>query len=92
LAARLIAYGDADVFLTGGAEKGSSPLGMAGFAAARALSTRNDNPQAASRPFDKDRDGFVLGDGAGAMILEEYEHAHQTRCQNLCRISGFWYE
>jgi len=89
LAARLIAYGDADVFLTGGAEKGSSPLGMAGFAAARALSTRNDNPQAASRPFDKDRDGFVLGDGAGAMILEEYEHALQRGAKIYAELVGF---
>lgn len=89
LAARLIAYGDADVFLTGGAEKGSSPLGMAGFAAARALSTRNDNPQAASRPFDKDRDGFVLGDGAGAMILEEYEHALKRGAKIYAELVGF---
>lgn len=89
LAARLIAYGDADVFLTGGAEKASSPLGMAGFAAARALSTRNDNPQAASRPFDKDRDGFVLGDGAGAMILEEYEHARQRGAKIYAELVGF---
>ena len=89
LAARLIAYGDADVFLTGGAEKGSSPLGMAGFAAARALSTRNDNPQAASRPFDRDRDGFVLGDGAGAMILEEYEHALKRGAKIYAELVGF---
>ena len=89
LAARLIAYGDADVFLTGGAEKGSSPLGMAGFAAARALSTRNDNPQAASRPFDKDRDCFVLGDGAGAMILEEYEHALKRGAKIYAELVGF---
>jgi 3-oxoacyl-[acyl-carrier-protein] synthase II len=89
LAARLIAYGDADVFVAGGAEKGSSPLGMAGFAAARALSTRNDNPQAASRPFDKDRDGFVLGDGAGAMILEEYEHAIKRGATIYAELVGF---
>jgi 3-oxoacyl-[acyl-carrier-protein] synthase II len=89
LAARLIAYGDADVFLAGGAEKGSSPLGMAGFAAARALSIRNDNPQAASRPFDKDRDGFVLGDGAGAMILEEYEHAIKRGATIYAELVGF---
>ena len=74
-AARIIAYNDADVMLAGGAEKASTPLGVGGFGAARALSTRNDNPQAASRPWDKDRDGFVLGDGAGMMVLEEYEHA-----------------
>lgn len=74
-AARIIAYNDADVMLAGGAEKASTPLGVGGFGAARALSTRNDDPQAASRPWDKDRDGFVLGDGAGMMVLEEYEHA-----------------
>lgn len=90
-AARIIAYNDADVMLAGGAEKASTPLGVGGFGAARALSTRNDNPQAASRPWDKDRDGFVLGDGAGMMVLEEYEHA-KTRRENLRRSGGLWDE
>src|SRR6185436_6079735 len=77
LGARLIQAGDAEVFIAGGAEAGSSPAGLAGFCQARALSTRNDDPQRASRPWDKDRDGFVLSDGAGAVMLEEYEHAKQ---------------
>lgn len=88
-AARMIAYGDADVMLAGGAEKATTPLGVAGFGAARALSTRNDNPQAASRPWDKDRDGFVLGDGAGIIILEEYEHAKARGAKIYAEVAGF---
>lgn len=88
-AARTIAYGDADVMITGGAEKASSPMGIGGFAAARALSTRNDNPQAASRPWDKDRDGFVLGDGAGVLVLEEYEHAKARGAKIYAELAGF---
>lgn len=88
-AARIIAYGDADAMLAGGAEKASTPLGVGGFGAARALSTRNDDPQAASRPWDKDRDGFVLGDGAGIMVLEEYEHAKRRGAKIYAEITGF---
>ena len=88
-AARIIAYNDADVMLAGGAEKGSTPLGMGGFGAARALSTRNDDPQAASRPWDKDRDGFVLGDGAGIVVLEEYEHAKKRGAKIYAELVGF---
>lgn len=89
LAARMIKYGDADVMLAGGSEKGSSPLGLAGFAAARALSTRNEEPQKASRPWDKDRDGFVLGDGAGMIVLEEYEHAKARGAKIYAELIGF---
>lgn len=88
-AARIIAYNDADVMLAGGAEKASTPLGVGGFGAARALSTRNDNPQAASRPWDRDRDGFVLGDGAGMMVLEEYEHAKKRGAKIYAEVVGF---
>lgn len=88
-AARMIAYGDADAMVAGGAEKASTPLGMGGFGAAKALSTRNDEPQKASRPWDKDRDGFVLGDGAGVMVLEEYEHAKARGAKIYCELVGF---
>ena len=88
-AAQQIVLGQADVMVAGGAEKGSSPLGLGGFAAARALSTRNDDPQAASRPWDKDRDGFVLADGAGAVILEEYEHAKARGATIYAELAGF---
>ncbi|MBI6530422.1 3-oxoacyl-(acyl carrier protein) synthase II [Proteus vulgaris] len=88
-AARIIAYGDADAMLAGGAEKATTPLGLGGFGAVRALSTRNDNPQAASRPWDKDRDGFVLGDGAGVLVLEEYEHAKKRGAKIYAEVVGF---
>lgn len=88
-AARIIAYNDADVMLAGGSEKGSTPLGVGGFGAARALSTRNDNPQEASRPWDRDRDGFVLGDGAGVMVLEEYVHAKRRGAKIYAEVVGF---
>ncbi|WP_426370502.1 beta-ketoacyl-ACP synthase II [Pseudocolwellia sp. HL-MZ7] len=88
-AARMIAYGDADAMLAGGAEKASTKMGMGGFGAARALSTRNDDPQAASRPWDKDRDGFVLGDGAGVIMLEEYEQAKARGANIYAELVGF---
>lgn len=89
LAARMIAYGDADAMVCGGAEMATSPLGLAGFAAMRALSTRNDEPEKASRPWDKGRDGFVLGDGAGTLILEEYESAKARGAKIYAELTGF---
>ena len=86
---RSISYGDADVMLTGGAEMATTPLGLSGFNAAKALSTNNENPQSASRPWDKGRDGFVLGEGAGCLMLEEYEHAKNRGANIYAEIIGF---
>ncbi len=88
-AAKSIRYGDADVMIAGGSEAVVTELAMGGFAAARALSTRNDDPAGASRPWDKDRDGFVLGEGAGAVVLEEYEHARARGAKIYCELSGY---
>ena len=88
-AGRMIEYGDADVMVAGGSEAAVSPLGIGGFAAMRALSTRNDEPQSASRPWDRDRDGFILGEGAGVMVLEEFEHAKARGANIYAELAGF---
>ncbi len=89
MAMRLIQYGDADVMIAGGAERGSSPTSVGGFCSMKAMSTRNDDPTRASRPWDKDRDGFVLGDGAGILVLEEYEYAKARGARIYCELAGF---
>ncbi len=89
IAARTVEYGDADVMLAGGAEFATTPLSVGGFCSARAMSTRNDDPKSASRPFDKDRDGFVLSDGAGCVVLEEYEHAKARGAKIYAELIGF---
>ncbi len=89
IAARIIAYGDAEMMVAGGSEMATTPLGLGGFCSAKALSTRNDDPGGASRPWDRDRDGFVLSDGAGALVLEEYQHARQRGAQIYAEMVGF---
>ncbi len=89
MAMRMIQHGDADVMVAGGAERGATPSSMAGFCAMKAMSTRNDKPQRASRPWDRDRDGFVMGDGAGILVLEEYEHAKARGARIYCELAGF---
>ena len=89
MAMRMIQYGDADVMVAGGAERGSSPTSMGGFCSMKAMSTRNDDPARASRPWDKDRDGFVMGDGAGILVIEEYEHAKARGARIYCELAGF---
>ena len=89
MAMRMIQYGDADVMVAGGAERGSSPTSVGGFCSMKAMSTRNDDPAAASRPWDRDRDGFVLGDGAGILVIEEYEHAKARGAHIYCELAGF---
>jgi 3-oxoacyl-[acyl-carrier-protein] synthase II len=88
-AGRMIVYGDAEVMIAGGSEMATTPTGIGGFAAARALSTRNEDPEGASRPWDRDRDGFVLSDGAGVMVLEEYEHARRRGARIYAELAGF---
>ncbi len=89
VAMRMIQYGDADVMIAGGAERGTSPTSIGGFCAMKAMSTRNDDPTRASRPWDKDRDGFVMGDGAGILVIEEYEHAKARGARIYCELRGF---
>ncbi len=89
MAMRMIQHGDADVMIAGGAERGSTPSSMAGFCSMKAMSTRNDDPTRASRPWDRDRDGFVMGDGAGILVLEEYEHAKARGARIYCELAGF---